>query len=246
MNTQLNTQALDFGAVVGKKPASTRFILVRHGETDWNREKRFQGHTDIALNAHGLRQAAHIRRHFDQIELTSNASLYDHCVSSDLIRAQTTARTIHGNKTHPITLNANLRERHYGHLSGLTADEMRAKSPAEYQGLLERAPDASLLGGESLARFYQRVTEAFEQIARDKAGQTVLVVAHGGVLDCIYRHCLGEPLQKPRDWQLPNCALNVIELDSHGFWRTPLWAWTGHLNNDSADRNMDEVDGRIA
>jgi len=242
----LNTQALDFGAVVSKKPAGTRFILVRHGETDWNREKRFQGHTDIALNAHGLNQAALIRRYFDQIELTSNATLYDHCVSSDLGRAHTTAKAIHGDKNPPIVLNANLRERHYGHLSGLTADEMQAKSPAEYQGLLERIPEAPLQGGESLDQFYQRVTEAFEQIARDKTGQTVLVVAHGGVLDCIYRHCMEEPIQKQRSWQLPNCALNVIELDSQGVWNIPVWAWTGHLNLDASGQNMDEVDGRIA
>jgi len=241
----LNTQALDFGAVVGKKPVSTRFILVRHGETDWNREKRFQGHTDIALNAHGLRQAAHIRRYFDQLEL-ANTALYQHCVSSDLGRAHTTAKAIHGDKNPPIVLNASLRERHYGHLSGLTADEMQAKSPAEYRGLRERTPEAPLAGGESLAGFYHRVTAAFEQIAHERHGETVLLVAHGGVLDCIYRHCLGEPLQKPRDWQLPNCALNVIELDFQGGWNIPVWAWMGHLNLDASDQNMDEVDGRIA
>lgn len=242
----MNTQALDFGAVVSKKPAGTRFILVRHGETDWNREKRFQGHTDIALNAHGLNQAALIRRYFDQIELTSNSTLYNHCVSSDLGRAHTTAIAIHGDKTPSIAVNASLRERHYGRLSGLTADEMQAKSPAEYQGLRERIPDAPLQDGESLSQFYHRVTGTFEQIAHERQGETVLLVAHGGVLDCIYRHCLGEPLQKPRDWQLPNCALNVIELDSQEGWNIPVWAWTRHLNTDSPDRNMDEVDGRIA
>lgn len=241
----MNAQALDFGAVVSKKPASTRFILVRHGETDWNREKRFQGHTDIALNAHGLRQAAHIRRYFNQLEL-ANIAIYQHCVSSDLSRAHTTAKAIHGEKLPPIELNASLRERHYGHLSGLTADEMQAKSPQEYRGLRERSPEAPLADGESLAGFYHRVTTAFEQIAHERHGDTVLLVAHGGVLDCIYRHCLGELLQKPRDWQLPNCALNVIELDSQGVWNIPVWAWMAHLNLDSPGQHMDEVDGRIA
>ena len=241
----MNTQALDFGAVVGKKPVSTRFILVRHGETDWNREKRFQGHTDIALNAHGLRQAAHIRRYFDQLEL-ANTALYQHCVSSDLNRAHTTAKAIHGEKIPPIELNASFRERHYGHLSGLTADEMQAKSPAEYRGLRERTPEASLAGGESLAGFYHRVTAAFEQIAHERHGETVLLVAHGGVLDCIYRHCTGELLQKQREWQLHNCALNVIDIDPQGNKHVVLWAWLGHLNNDKPGQNMDEVDGRIA
>ena len=241
----MNTQFIDFGAVVSKKPAGTRFILVRHGETDWNREKRFQGHTDIALNEKGLRQAAHIRRYFDQLEL-ANTTLYQHCVSSDLNRAYTTAKSIHGEKLPPIELNADLRERHYGHLSGLTADEMQVKSPAEYRGLRERTPDSPLAEGETLAGFYHRVTAAFEHIAHQRHGETILLVAHGGVLDCIYRHCLGEPLQKPRDWQLPNCALNVVELDAEGAWHIPLWAWMGHLNLDSPDQNLDEVDGRIA
>lgn len=239
-------QAIDFGAAVSKKPVGTRFILVRHGETDWNREKRFQGHTDIELNAHGVRQAKLVKCHLDQIEAATSSALYQHCVSSDLSRAHTTAKTIHGDKRTPIELNASLRERHYGHLSGLTADEMQATSPTEYKGLQARTPEAPLNGGENLARFYQRVTTAFEEIAKERTGQTILLVAHGGVLDCIYRYCMGEPLQKPRSWQLPNCALNVIELDFQGTWNVPLWAWTGHLTNDAPDRNMDEVDGRIA
>ena len=238
-------QAIDFGAVVSKKLAGTRFILVRHGETDWNKEKRFQGHTDIALNAHGMLQAKLVKHHFDKMQGTGQP-LYQHCESSDLSRALATATTIHGDKMPGVALNAGLRERHYGHLSGLTGDEMHARSPDEFAGLRSRAPDAPLLGGESLRDFYQRVVFAFEEIASARKGSTVLLVAHGGVLDCIYRHCTGEPLQKQREWQLPNCALNVVDIDSQGKKSVSLWAWTGHLNKDKPGQNMDEVDGRIA
>lgn len=240
----MSTQALDFGAIVGKELTGTRFILVRHGETNWNKEKRFQGHTDIALNAHGLKQAELIAAYFKELEQVG-AGLYDHCVSSDLNRAHTTAKTIHGNKTPHIALNASLRERHYGHLSGLTGDEMQAKSPVEFTNLRSRAADAPLQGGESLRDFYQRVVAAFEQIAHEQQGKTTLLVAHGGVLDCIYRYCTGEPIEKQREWQLPNCALNVINIDSEAKKSVELWAWTGHLNNDKPGQNMDEVDGRI-
>jgi probable phosphoglycerate mutase len=241
----LNTQVIDFGAVVSKKPVGTRFILVRHGETDWNREKRFQGHTDIALNKSGLQQAELVRRHFDLLAL-AGSTLYQHCFSSDLDRACTTAKIIHGDRQPGIVLNSSLRERDYGHLSGLTADEMQTRSPAEYKGLRERTPNAPLSGGESLGEFYGRVVAAFQHIAMTHQDSTILLVAHGGVLDCIYRFCMGEPLQKPREWLLPNCALNLIELDSRRIWTAPLWAWTGHLNIDRPDQNMDEVDGRIA
>tara|TARA_Y100001951_G_C11297455_1_gene276646 strand:- start:2797 stop:3522 length:726 start_codon:yes stop_codon:yes gene_type:complete len=241
----LNSQALDFGAIVSKKPAGSRFILVRHGETDWNKEKRFQGHTDIALNAHGLLQAQLLRKYFASLE-TQGVSLYDECISSDLIRARATANTIHGARTPAMQLNAGLRERDYGHLSGLTGDEMQAKSPEEFAGLRNRVPEAPLQGGESLFQFYSRVVGTFEHIGSAHAGKTILLVAHGGVLDCIYRHCTGELLQKQREWQLHNCALNVIDIDPQGNKHVVLWAWLGHLNNDKPGQNMDEVDGRIA
>lgn len=238
-------QAIDFGAVVSKKLIGTRFILVRHGETDWNREKRFQGHTDIALNAHGLLQAELVKRHFEQLKL-SGLQLYQHCESSDLSRAKITATTIHGENTTEVALNQGLRERHYGHLAGMTGDEMQAYSPEEFAGLRSRSPDAPLKGGESLRAFYQRVVKAFSEIASERQSQTILLVAHGGVLDCIYRHCTGEPLEKQREWQLPNCALNVVDIDPRGNKSVKLWAWIGHLHHDRPGQNMDEVDGRIA
>ena len=241
----MSTHASNFRTVVSKKPKGTRFILVRHGETDWNKEKRFQGHTDIALNTHGVLQAQLVRRYFDLME-AAGMQVYEYCVSSDLGRAHATAKTIHGNKTPAVVLNNGLRERNYGHLSGLTGDEMREKSPEEFASLRNRVPDAPLLGGESLEQFYQRVVSAFQQIATEQQGRTTLLVAHGGVLDCIYRHCTGEPLQKQREWQLPNCALNVVDIDSQGKKSVSLWAWTGHLNKDKPGQNMDEVDGRIA
>jgi len=245
LNTQLESKSLDFGAIVSKKPTGSRFILVRHGETDWNKEKRFQGHTDIALNTHGLLQAQLVREYFDALE-AQGAEIYHHCFSSDLSRAHTTARTIHGAKTPAIELNTGLRERDYGHLAGLTGDEMQIKSPEEFSGLKNRVVDAPLKGGESLNQFYRRVISTFEQIANKNQSKTTLLVAHGGVLDCIYRYCTGEPLHKQREWQLPNCALNVINIDSQGNKSVKLWAWTGHLNNDKPGQNMDEVDGRIA
>lgn len=241
----MNTNGFDFGAVVGKKLTGTRFILVRHGETDWNKEKRFQGHTDIALNAHGVQQAQLVRKYFNQLE-AEGILLYQQCISSDLDRARTTAKLIHGEKEPPLQLHSDLRERHYGHLAGLTGDEMSLKSAEEFASLRNRQPEAPLKGGESLRQFYDRVVLVFKEIAYANRGTSTLLVAHGGVLDCIYRYCTGEPIEKQRDWELPNCGLNIVELDSEGHGNVLLWAWLGHLNKDLPSQNMDEVDGRVA
>jgi probable phosphoglycerate mutase len=230
---------------VAKSAEDTRFILVRHGETDWNNEKRFQGHADTPLNAHGVLQARRVRSYFDELE-SIGLELHHHCVSSDLCRAYTTAQIIHGEKRPSLTLNNRLRERHYGQLSGLTSDEMQVQSPREYESLRNRILDAPLQGGESLRDFYHRVVLEFESISVDQRGKTTLMVAHGGVLDCIYRHCTGESLEKKREWLLPNCALNVIDIDCKGNKNVRLWAWLGHLSNDNTRVNIDEVDGRIA
>ncbi|HEX4856673.1 MAG TPA: histidine phosphatase family protein [Limnobacter sp.] len=235
----------DFGELLATPPKGTRFILVRHGETDWNRERRFQGHTDIPLNQQGVQQAGLVQQYLQALELTMGNPPYQVCVSSDLGRAKQTAAIIHGDRQPPVSPSSALRERDYGHLSGLTAEEMQQKSPVEYAGMKARQVDATIRSGESIRMFYNRVVSEFQRLAVENPGQCVLLVAHGGVLDCIYRHCSGTLLEKPRDWLLPNCALNLVELDSNEKASVIAWAWQGHLAQTSADRNLDEVDGRI-
>lgn len=241
----MNIHTTDFATAVGQKHQGTRLILVRHGQTAWNLERRFQGHTDIPLNAEGLRQAQLLGNYLEHLEQAQGHAVYQHCISSDLDRARTTASLIHGNRQPPLVLNPAFRERNYGHLSGLTAEEMQQKSPLEYAGMKARQVGAPIQGGESLLEFYSRVVRGFHDLLAAYPGQHILLVAHGGVLDCIYRHCTGTPLEKPRDWLLPNCALNLIDLDSKGKTTALVWASEGHLNTGSAGPNLDEVDGRI-
>ncbi|HEX4879139.1 MAG TPA: histidine phosphatase family protein [Limnobacter sp.] len=230
------------------RPADhTRFVLVRHGETDWNLAKRFQGHTDISLNAHGLSQARRLGQLFSSIQASraSHPLAFAHCVSSDLQRAHHTAMAI-AQGEHAVELDTRLRERHYGHLAGLTGDEMHEKSPEEFDALKRRDPHTPIRGGESLFEFYSRVTQALSEHAQRWRGQTVLLVAHGGVLDCIYRHCTGQALHTPRAWPLPNCAINVIDLAPHGEHRVVVWGHTAHLDSGASGQSLDEVDGRVA
>lgn len=226
-----------------KPDGHTRIVLVRHGETPWNQEKRFQGHTDIALNAKGIEQA-----HRLGLALAQMAHMVpESAISSDLGRAQHTANILLEYAPGlSLFTDPMLRERHYGHLAGLTGDEMQQKSPSEYTALTTRQPNSTIQGGESLSAFYTRVTQAFLTLLEKQRGQTVLVVSHGGVLDCIYRLCTNTPLQAPRQWLVPNCAINVIDFDLKGKNEILTWANLQHLSVEAHAQQMDEVDGRIA
>lgn len=241
-------------------------VLVRHGETDWNATKRFQGHTDIPLNPLGIEQAKALASHIRQLEIAIQRPIAQRCVSSDLGRAHETARILWDGK-HDLLLDPRLRERNYGDLSGLTGDEMALQHPEAFKGLKSRDPHSPLPGGESLHQFNQRVLQAFHTILASHPEEDLLLVAHGGVLDCIYRLCKAEPLEKHRDWLLPNAALNLLQvkkvtakaaassisqLASQSVSPVPeilLWADHSHLMFDQTGEGhgtKDEVDGRIA
>lgn len=199
----------------------TRFCIVRHGETDWNREKRIQGHTDVPLNATGRAQA---------LAMSFNAAhhRFSAIYSSDLRRAMETAHCVAEREGEDVRLLPALRERHYGIFQGLTASEAAGRHPAAHARYLARDPDYDFDTGESLRTFAARVLRALDWLARHHAGQTILTVCHSGVLDVLYRHATGRPLEAPRDFEIPNCALNWFGLDPHGL-HLERWADRHHL-----------------
>lgn len=202
-------------------PIRTRLCLVRHGETDWNAERRVQGQIDIPLNAKGWSQAAALAR---GLAAESFAALY----SSDLQRAVQTAEATAGLHRLPIRSDPALRERHYGVLQSLTAAEAQVSHPQASLRHAERDPDYAFEDGESLVVFQQRIRACLEELFHRHAGETILVVTHGGVLDIAYRHATGRGLSSRRDFALPNAALNWLEGDSAG-WRVLLWGDLSHL-----------------
>lgn len=202
-------------------PAACRICLVRHGETSWNTERRLQGHIDIPLNDRGRAQAASTAR-------SLAAQGFDALYSSDLQRAYATAQAIAAGRPQPLREDPRLRERHYGDFQGLRYDEASARFPEAYARFTAREPDHPLPGGESLAAFAARVSQALGEIARRHAGGRVLVVTHGGVLDIAHRLAAGKPLHAPRDFTIPNAALNWIEHGAGG-WCLIAWADERHL-----------------
>lgn len=206
----------------------TRICLVRHGETEWNVVRRLQGHIDIGLNTLGLRQAEAAGRWLKDEPVSA---LY----SSDLKRARTTAEHVGRHLRLPVTTAAELRERRYGVLEGLTHEEAAAQHPEVYARFLARDPDYAFpRGGESLVDFNRRIFSWLNAAIARHPGETIALVTHGGVLDVVNRGVRGVRLDAPRDFSIPNAGLNWIShLD--GGWRVDAWAEVAHLETSALD-----------
>ncbi|KON80872.2 histidine phosphatase family protein [Azoarcus sp. PA01] len=201
---------------------ATRLCLVRHGETAWNAERRLQGHLDVPLNEIG-----HAQAEATAARLAGHRFAAFYC--SDLRRAQQTAAAAGRALGFEATLEPELRERHYGVFQGLTYDEARERFPQDYARFHARDRDFAFCGGgESLGTFAARIHRALDRIAARHAGQQTLVVTHGGVLDIAHRLATGKALDAPRDFTIPNAALNWIEFDGRR-WQLLAWADQAHL-----------------
>lgn len=204
----------------------TTFLIIRHGETVWNAEHRFQGHEDSPLNETGRRQVAALGQRMKKMR-------FDSLISSDLGRTRETAAIITGFTGHTVELDSRLRERNYGVLEGLTVDQIIQKHPAVLDRIKKDEPEYLPPKGESHRQHYRRNVECFEEILEQRCGTTVAIIAHGGVLDSIFRYISGLSLAHPRCFTAANASLTIV---SHGeFYGTPRWVietWceTGHLD----------------
>jgi probable phosphoglycerate mutase len=204
---------------------ATTILLIRHGETAWNAERRLQGHLDIALNAEGERQAA-------LLGAALATERIDHIVSSDLQRARQTAEAIARVRGAQVEIDPALRERCYGGFEGLLYSEIAARFPREFAAWQARDVDGVLPPGanrgESFRAFYARATDAFAAHAAAHPGKTIALVAHGGVLECAYRAALGLSLETPRDFKVLNASVNRFVMEA-GSLRLLSWGEVSHL-----------------
>ncbi|HVM34986.1 MAG TPA: histidine phosphatase family protein [Actinomycetota bacterium] len=159
----------------------TRVFLVRHGETEWNRTKRAQGHADIAMNTDGHRQAAHAAASLAHLEV---AAVY----SSDLGRAVDTARPIAEAHGLEVEIEPDLREIDQGEWEGLTVEEIRERWP-ELWGPARHY--SARPGGESPQQVRARATRALARIVEGHGDQAVVLVSHGGTIRWITAEALG-------------------------------------------------------
>ncbi len=211
----------------------TNIILIRHGETAWNAERRLQGHIDIALNDAGLRQARALGAALagEQIDVV---------VASDLQRAQQTALAVAGTRTVAVQSDVQLRERCYGAFEGLLYAEIEQRFPEQFVAWQARDVDAVMPPGarvaESFRQFYQRSLNAILDWAARHPGQTLALVAHGGVLECAYRAARSMPLETPRNFAVKNASINrFVVIDGKLTLRN--WGDVAHLEA----RTLDEL-----
>jgi probable phosphoglycerate mutase len=201
----------------------TELILIRHGETDWNRELRFQGQLDVPLNATGLEQAQRVAARLAQESMQQ-------LISSDLQRALQTAQAVAGRCAQPLdpVLDTALREQHFGVVEGLCVPQIQQQLPQAWDQWVRFEADFAFEGGESTRTFHARVLAALRALARRHPDQTLTVVTHGGVLDMVYRSALGLALSGPRVSDIPNAGINRVRLLGEAI-EIIDWADTRHL-----------------
>jgi probable phosphoglycerate mutase len=207
---------------------ATRIIAVRHGETAWNVDARIQGQLDIGLNDTGRWQARRVGEALAAEEITA-------VYSSDLGRAHQTAQSISEVKGVPVIADEGLRERSFGIFEGKTFDEIHETWPDHAHNWRKRIPEWQPPdGGESLIELRERVTRTMQELAARHPGEQIVIVAHGGVLDALYRIATGQEVNSPRTWELPNGAINRLLWTPEGFTLVG-WSDTQHLDDEAAD-----------
>ena len=199
----------------------TELLFIRHGETDWNRQQRFQGQIDVPLNATGQAQAGRMAARLA-------ADRHDALFSSDLQRARATAAPLAAAWGRTAVPLPGLREQHFGVLEGLDVPTIQARHPELWQRWLEHRADYALPGGESLRQFHTRVMAAVRELVDAGHGARLAVVTHGGVLDMLWRSAHGLPLDGQRACDIPNTGLNRLRW-AGGTLQVQSWAAAEHL-----------------
>ena len=201
---------------------ATRIVAIRHGETAWNVDTRIQGQLDVGLNATGRWQAKRVGQALADEPIEA---IY----SSDLLRAWDTALSIAQSTGITLQTHECLRERGFGLFEGKTFVEIALKWPQAAARWQQRDPAyAPEGGGESLIDFRTRITTVVDALAAQHAGTQIVLVAHGGVMDVLYRAATRQEIQSPRTWALGNAAINRLLWTPQGLSLVG-WADTQHL-----------------
>ncbi len=210
----------------------TELILIRHGETDWNRELRFQGHVDVSLNEIGREQA---RRLAARLAGETPHRLY----ASDLLRTQQTAAPLSQQLGLQVVTDPALREQSFGSVDGMKVDDIKEQHPKAWEDWLKFNEDYCMPEGETTRQFHARIMGAVNRMVAAHPGETLLVVTHGGVLDMIYRTALALGLNGPRQSDIPNGGLNRVRVNGDAI-DILAWADIAHLADMPAQPVYDQ------
>ncbi len=210
--------------------SETTLILIRHGETEWNIQGRWQGFDNSPLTDNGRKQAGIIA------ESLRNEP-FDTLYSSDLGRAMETAGYISKVTGKRIVPDPRLRERALGAFQGLTSDQIRQQYPGEYHDFIKSDPDYAPPAAESTRQRYLRNVECFNELAERHLGETIIIVCHGGVIDSLFRYVIGISIEGPRKYKIWNTGKNTFSYQD-GVWRLLSFGDISHLTNV---RTLDDI-----
>lgn len=196
-------------------PLVTNVLLIRHGQSKGNAERRFGGHTATPLSSRGRKQAEATARTLKSESLTA---IY----SSDLARAMETARPAANLTRLPINGTSAFRERGVGVLEGLTFEDAAQQHPEQYAALLRRDFEHVLTGGESYRQLLDRAWQKLDEIIAQNRGGKIAVFSHTGTICILALHLMGaldSPELKPVWIASANCGITRFELRDDGFVR---------------------------
>jgi broad specificity phosphatase PhoE len=183
----------------------TRLFFIRHGETDWNVECRWQGQADVPLNAKGLEQAAQIAQGLRSHDL-------DAIYSSDLTRARQTAEILASAAGLPVFVDARLREIHLGEWEGLLVSEIDERFAKEFQRRYLHPLSVTPPGGETTRQVQERMISAIQEILASHPGEKVAVVSHGFAIAVTLASLQGIPIEKVRGLVPVNGEVQELEV----------------------------------
>lgn len=202
--------------------SATKIYAVRHGETEWNKIEKQQGHLNSNLTDLGRLQAKAIGDGLRKIR-------FDNFYTSDLGRAIETSEIISGIIGKDFITDFRLRERNLGILQELTKNVFQRKYPDEWIKFTSNDPEYVLPNGESIMQRHERAIKCIEEISSHNLDKTILIVSHGGTLMSMFHRALNLPLNQKRSFSLYNGSINVFSISDKMEWNLEVWGDTHHL-----------------
>jgi len=206
----------------------TRIYLTRHGETEWNKQFRFQGSKNSELTEKGILAAELLSSRVEEIDL-------DYIISSPLMRAYHTAEIVRGNKNIEIIKDDGFKEINLGDFEGMKYDEISVSCCDILKKIEDDPFKNGYPNGENLLEFYWRVEKSFKEVIEKYKGKNTLIVAHGGTIKCIESYI--RKLQINNDWMksvVKNCSLSCVEVNEKNEITEVFYNDTEHLKGSVA------------
>ncbi len=198
----------------------TEIILIRHGETEWNSQKRMQGHSNSDLSSVGQAQIQALGQWMKNVP-------FDFIYSSDSLRAKQTAEAITQFSGHELQFDQRLREKNLGVFEGLTSEEARERHPEVFRLFKTAGSKYVIDEGESTQQLQDRALEIVNEIRIKHPEERVLLVTHGGFIRVVMKHSLGLSLETPTRFLIRNTG--VFRLVWEDKWLVSQMGGVSHL-----------------